>query len=385
MNTPKLQYHKRTRRYYGRFQVDGVRRRFWFSANRRKARKELQTTRKEIATGRITFAETETTARRTTDGHKDMRLEELAHKHLAWVQANRGAGTYTVRRYCVQAFLNFMGPAMVSQITRLRLAEFNDWAREHHKRAKNGGNHNLREVRTMLRWAEEFDLCDLPVRRFPPMRNSPARTLRFSDEEIAKLLGRMPAGSFRDMIVFGLLTGLRPQELRGLAKGEVGQDGQGRCYVLIEQHKTSRTAKDPQPRSVPLPQEAAAIVRRQVDSHPDAALVFLTEVGTPYSADVFRRKMERWCRRAKIPARPPYALRHTFASLQADGDVNIVTLGQLMGHSSTRTTARYIRASAEHHKQAVDRTAEHILALLPADAPEAGMEAKSGHKSGHKP
>ena len=71
--------------------------------------------------------------------------------------------------------------------------------------------------------------------------------------------------------------------------------------------------------------------------------------------------------RAKIPAKPPYALRHTFATLQAEADANIVVLGQLMGHSSTRTTARYIHASAEHHQQAVDRTAEHILALVPQE------------------
>ena len=87
--------------------------------------------------------------------------------------------------------------------------------------------------------------------------------------------------------------------------------------------------------------------------------------------------------RAEIPVKPPYALRHTFASLQADGDINIVTLGQLMGHTSTRTTARYIRASAEHHKQAVDRTAAHILTLMPkAEAPvEIGQNVATNSSS----
>ncbi|NLF02427.1 MAG: tyrosine-type recombinase/integrase [Anaerolineales bacterium] len=87
------------------------------------------------------------------------------------------------------------------------------------------------------------------------------------------------------------------------------------------------------------------------------------------------------------PIRPPHfglllrrfrSLRHTFASRQADGDINIVTLGQLMGHTSTRTTARYIRASAEHHKQTVDRTASHILALLPQSKSAPGYRSNSG-------
>jgi integrase len=112
-----------------------------------------------------------------------------------------------------------------------------------------------------------------------------------------------------------------------------------------------------------------SIVRRQLDSHPDEDHIFLNDEGTPYTAGVYRRRLERWCKKAKIPVKPPYALRHSFASLQADENTNIVALGQLMGHTSTRTTARYIRASAEHQRQAVDRTAAHILTLLPKKDP----------------
>lgn len=177
------------------------------------------------------------------------------------------------------------------------------------------------------------------------------------------------------MLVFGMLTGLRPQELRTLKKVEVLQDGQGRSYVLIEVHKTSRTARDHQSRTVPLTKEVAEIVRRQSARFPKAEFVFMTDVGTPYATDVFRRKLERWCSRAKIEPKPPYALRHTFASMNADGDTNVVALGQLMGHSSTRTTARYIRASCEHHVKAVERGAEHIWSLLtkPAEADGVGV------------
>jgi hypothetical protein len=35
-----------------------------------------------------------------------------------------------------------------------------------------------------------------------------------------------------------------------------------------------------------------------------------------------------------------------------------------MGHSFTRTTARYIRVSGEHHLKAVEKGAEHILGLM---------------------
>ncbi len=106
----------------------------------------------------------------------------------------------------------------------------------------------------------------------------------------------------------------------------------------------------------------------------------MNDAGTPYATDVFRRKLERWCDRAEIEQKPPYALRHTFASMQADGDTNMGALGQLMGHSSTRTTARYIRASCEHHVKAVERGAAHILSLMTKPAEAEGIGDESGKK-----
>ncbi len=134
------------------------------------------------------------------------------------------------------------------------------------------------------------------------------------------------------------------------------------------------------PRTVPLPAEAVAIIRRQVEQHPKAEHVFLTEDGTPYSADVFRRSMERWCHRAGITQRTPYALRHTFASRQADSGTNIVSLSQLMGHTTTRTTARYISSTQEHHRQVIERNAASILALVAASAEQAETGQKVATK-----
>ena len=114
--------------------------------------------------------------------------------------------------------------------------------------------------------------------------------------------------------------------------------------------------------------------------HPGSELLFLNDGGTPYTAHVFRRRLERACGRAGIAKRLPYALRHSFASLHAEDGTNIVTLGQLMGHTNTRTTARCITATAAHHRQLVEHTAQHVLSLLP----EPGAEAKSGQKVASK-
>lgn len=375
-----VQFDESCGRYYARLQVDGVRKRFWLGPSKKQAKVNLKGILKDIAAGKIAFATAETTATTTPSGGKDMRLEELVHKYLSWVEENLSPRTYLTRRYTINEFVKYVGASMVSQITRLQLMEFHSWVRKHRGHGANAGNHHLRDVRTMLRWAEENDVCDNPVHRFPMIHHTPPPTRRFTDEEVVKLLQRIPDGTFRDMTLFGLFTGLRPQEIRELTCANVVHNSEGRFHLVIEQHKTAKMTSDPVPRTVPLTNEAVQIVQRQVGLHPKAEHVFLTEDGTPYSAGVFRHSMERWCRRAGVAKHTPYGLRHTFASRQADADTNIVSLAQLMGHSSTRTTARYISSTAKHHREVVERNANGILALVG----EIGAKVETGKKVASK-
>lgn len=100
---------------------------------------------------------------------------------------------------------------MVMQISRLKLMDFQSWARKNRGQGPNSGNHLCRDVRTMFRWAEENEVCDCPVRRFPPISHSPPAMGRFTDEEIALLLKKISDAEYRNMILLGLLTGLRPK------------------------------------------------------------------------------------------------------------------------------------------------------------------------------
>ena len=369
MNAQKLQRDPETKRHYVRIQAGKVRRRHWFSQNKKKAQRELKKLLKNIAKGVEVIAPTRPLAsvNPANGSQVDMRLEVLAHRHLEWVEHNRSAATYKLRRQVIRTFINFMGPCMVSEVTKLKLSEFYDYARAEHGRGPNPGNWLLRNVRSMFRWAEDWEICPMPVRKFPPMTSTPPPTKRFTDDEVKKLLERLPPGNFRDLIIFGLITGLRPQELRDLRREHIFTDGNQRQFIRLEVHKTAKMQRDPRPRTVPLNIDAEEIVNRQLAKH-DSQFVFLTEYGTPYSADVFRRKLERWCARAGISKRTPYALRHTFASVEAESGVDALTLAQLMGHTDISTTARYVSTTQEHHRLLSQKAAAHINRLLEASA-----------------
>lgn len=123
--------------------------------------------------------------------------------------------------------------------------------------------------------------------------------------------------------------------------------------MVIQHHKTAKSAHEPKPRSVPLTPEAEVIALRQISSHKESPFIFLNGHGKPYTAGVFRVRLKRWCKRAGVKPRPPYALRHTFGSMEAEANINQTVIAQMMGHSQLRTTSRYIANNSAHHRVAV--------------------------------
>ena len=293
-------------------------------------------------------------------------------RHLEWVQAHRAPSTYELRQFYVFQFLEFLGlgelqgerleitgSMTVLELTRGRLTDFHLWARRRSGNKVNGGNQALRHIKTMLRWGEEEELCGLPFRKFPPISQKPPATKRVSLDDVAKLIETAPE-DVGDLVKFGLLTGLRPQELRELTTDQVVQVSDEIWYIRIERHKTAGRARDSVARTVPVCEPAREILLRQIQAHPDQKHVFLNDDGVPYTRTVLRNRLIRWSRKAKIQDITPYALRHTFASVQSDSRIESTALARLMGHSSVRTLARYISNSSQHDFEAVQVAASAL-------------------------
>jgi integrase len=119
---------------------------------------------------------------------------------------------------------------------------------------------------------------------------------------------------------------------------------------------------------VPLCEPADGIVEQECFHHPNSGYVFVNSDGGPYTASVLRNRIGRWRRRIGIKEFTPYALRHTFASMEAEAGVNQANLAQMMGHSSTRTTGRYVSNTETYHRVAVDALAERVMNIHAADA-----------------
>jgi len=143
----------------------------------------------------------------------------------------------------------------------------------------------------------------------------------------------------KPIFVLGLYTGLRRSDLR-LLKWESIDLNAGVIRLIMRKTK----------RPVLLP--IAPKVRQALDTCRKRTVmseyVLLTPDGKPYSESTIKRYFKTAKAIAGITRRFRFHdQRHTFASTLASKGINSFTLRDLLGHTSTRTTERYARPSAE--------------------------------------
>lgn len=144
----------------------------------------------------------------------------------------------------------------------------------------------------------------------------------------------------REILLSLRLTGARPSELCELRWSDLDLD---RGVIVLPRHKTSRTQKKPKPRTiqlVPAIVRLLALIRRRNEG---AGHVFVTHLGTPWSRNGIAQKLKRLPAKAGLPADAVlYGLRHHFATRAIVNGVDVKTLAELMGHTTTRVTETYV-------------------------------------------
>lgn len=231
--------------------------------------------------------------------------------------------------------------------------------------------HELQAVKRVWHWAcEEAELLDRnPFKKvkLPPIGE---RTRILTRPEFASML----AGSSRDFRLYLLAmwhTLARPQEVRGMAweqlrwpgypEGLHGALAAGESFFVFREYKARMRRKNPNaPRLIAVPAPLGRILAaRVIDERSPSGPVLLTDAGVPWTNDAVRRRMERL--RDRLGFEPDaqgedvvcYTIRHTGATSASAAGVRDRLLAEILGHTSTRTTARYQHLQADHLTQAM--------------------------------
>lgn len=164
----------------------------------------------------------------------------------------------------------------------------------------------------------------------------------------------LPLGMMKAAVLLLFSTGMRPEEVLALqvgsfVSGEDGHDAQVRIVAALRDGRIERyTKSDSSMRTVPLDGYTASVVRHWIEEKrrllAEAGLVLkdstpiLGRAGAPWNYNSFRHDWRRWVRKIGFEGIRPYALRHTFATINLAHGENVKTVSVLLGHADASYT-----------------------------------------------
>jgi len=165
--------------------------------------------------------------------------------------------------------------------------------------------------------------------RITLLREDNKREVYLTAAQVQTLAQAAPSKACGNAIIIAAYSGLRVSELLAMPAISSRMD-----TLTVTQSKTGK------PRRVPI----SAMVRPYLSALP---------LGLSY--DQLRIEFVKARTAAKMPHVRFHDLRHTFASMLINQNVDLYTVGQLLGHSAPITTARYAHLSQASLKRAVGK------------------------------
>ncbi len=234
-----------------------------------------------------------------------------------------------------------------------------DALRLHHLAALTLTNGFTRALKRLYRWAAAEEL--VPRDPFAKLAVPPCgRRERVLTRAELCALYRAASRPFRMMLYVQLHTLARPGEIRQLTWGQV--DWSARCIVIVDFKAKARRKDKLRARAIPLPLPVFRLLRnlhrKAADTSPDAR-VFFAPRGAPWTPNGVRCAMRRARKRAALDGGDEpvvcYHLRHTSATEAIRVEGNLKLVAEIMGHSRTSTTERYLHLNTSDLVQGIDR------------------------------
>jgi excisionase family DNA binding protein len=239
----------------------------------------------------------------------------------------------------------FFGEKPISEITPLEIQRWMSWRLEQGV-TKITVNRGLQILKKMFNIAiGEGFMAENPVRKvrmFSEKDNVKERIL--TEEEEPRLLEACP-DYLRPIVITALHTGMRRGEILALEWSCVDLE---KRTIKVIRTKTDRS------RYIEINATLFGVLRRQRIANPTGELVF----GSPWTGkplNGIRNAFVRACKQAGISGLRFHDLRHTFASRLIEKGVDIVTVKELLGHSTILLTQRYTHSRNEQRRRAVER------------------------------
>lgn len=214
----------------------------------------------------------------------------------------------------------------------------------------------------------------------PPMKHPDIKRTYFQPKEIEAILSAVEAEPIRwkTMVYMLAVSGMRRGEILALKWSDVNFDqkqievNSSLTYYAKHGKKIGPT-KTRRTRWMPLPDEMFKMLKKYKlwqmekrllwgDQWEETDIVFTTDRGGAIYPNDLNRWLNAFSIRHNLPHINPHAFRHTAASIMISQGVDVVSVSQMLGHSTTTTTLDvYAHAIEETKRNAAECIADTIL------------------------
>lgn len=275
---------------------------------------------------------------------KQVTFKELADMYLSDWAKNNKLGSWRTDEGRIKKMKEFFKDASADSITSQDIEKFKA------KRKEKGLK--LTTVNKYVQILSKLFTCGVkwgylkenPCRGIKKYSEEPFRRTRvLSREEEAELFKAIVPEYLESMVRIFLNTGLRRKELFKLTWDDVDFR---RRQLYIRETKTSKS------RYIPMNETVCTELRELNRNRKDEGLVFKSPKTGKGFVDI-RRAFYGACRRAKIRNLLLLDLRRTFATRLLEAGADIITVQQLLGHTSVKTTQIYTMSNQEQKRHAL--------------------------------
>ncbi|KPK77300.1 MAG: hypothetical protein AMJ89_02675 [candidate division Zixibacteria bacterium SM23_73] len=268
----------------------------------------------------------------------DQYLENYAKvNNLAWKRVET----------CLKNLCEFLGGSYLHDISPLMIEKYKL------KRLNEGimpatVNRELSVLKRAFNLAISWDMADEnPVQRVKFLRKPEPRERILTEDEEMRLF-KACTEHLKPIVMTALRTGMRKAEIANLRWNQVD---------LINREIEVVRTKSGKKRIIPISEDLYQMLRQLRATKENSDFVFQyvdQRTGERKHLRFFRRSFENACRRANIEGFTFHDLRHTFASRLVRAGVDLITVKDLLGHYSVKTTERYTHSNREQKRKAVE-------------------------------
>jgi len=332
---------RRFNNYYIDYYYQGRRIRECVSKNKRDAEAALAVRKSEIVQGRYQIRK-----------RGDVRLDVFSKTYMEYSRANKRS--WKRDEVSLKNLLPFFGDRMLSDISPFLIEKYKIKRSAKAKPATvNRELALLKHMYTMaIKWRKTFSN---PVKEVKLFREENTQERILTQEEIRILLEAC-SDSLRPIVVTAVNSGMRLGEILTLTWGQV--DFEQRVITILH-------SKSGKVRKVPMNETLWETLRAIKKNAAQDAVFISDRTGRPYKINC-RGSWDKALKKAGISDCRFHDLRHTFASHLVAAGVDIITVQQLLGHSTIVITQRYAHSAPQSKREAV--------ALL-----KQRLDARSGH------